>query len=254
MDRSARHGIVLGVLLVLLLGGPAAAAPPPPTPTEAPDDGIPPLLEVPAGCPPVERSDVSFVGTVVDKDYRTVRFRIDQIRARSAGPWAIDGLIDVRFGPDAKYLDQDQQYLVGAAVDPAIGVLASSVRAPEPLFGGNDVIGLNDTAVECREVESGVRTLHVDGTSVESGVLKPLIDEKATVLATIAIPTAIAFGVLLALVVLRFLWRWAMRGVFELGRAAVTPAPDHRAIRVRSHGPAGGARRRTRRPTTVSRK
>lgn len=227
------HGALLAAALWTLFGGVASAAP-------EPDDGPPPLIEVPAGCPDVERADVAFVGTVVDKDYRTVRFEIDQIRARSATPWAIDGLLDVRFGPDAKYLEDGEQYLVGAAVDPAIGVLASSVRPPEPLFGGNDVIGLNDTAVECREIESGVRTLRVDGTSVDSGVLSPLVEERVTVAATIAIPAAIAFGVLLGLGLLRIAWRWLMRGVFELGRTAVTPAPDHKAVRVRRHQPADG--------------
>jgi hypothetical protein len=247
VDRSGSRGIVLGALLWLLLGGLAAAAPPP---AEEVDDGVPGLVEVPAGCPEAERADVAFVGTVVDKDYRTVRYEIDQIRARTAAPWAIDGLIDVRYGSDAKFLDEGGQYLVGASVDPSIGVLASTVRPPEPLFGGNDVIGLNDTALECREIEGGVRTLHVDGTTVDSGVLSPLVDEKVTVLATIAIPTAIAFGVLLALVLLRIAWRWATRGVFELGRAAVTPAPDHRAIRVRSHQ-AADERPQTRKATST---
>lgn len=234
------------MLLWLVLGGMAAVAA---APDDVVDDPFPALVEVPTGCPEVERADVAFIGTVIDKDYRTVRFRIDQIRARSAGPWAIDGLIDIRYGTDAQYLDRGDEYLVGAAVDPTIGVLSSAVRPPEPLFGGNDVIGLEDTAVECRDIESGVRTLHIDGTSVDSGVLNPLIDEKATVLATIAIPIAIAFAVLLALVVLRNVWRWSMRGVFELGRAAVTPAPDHKAIRVRSHNggdrDAGGRARAT---------
>ena len=71
---------------------------------------------------------------------------------------------------------------------------------------------------------------------LESGVFSPLFDARATVLATIAIPTAVAVGVLLALGMLRVVWRWAMKGVFELGRAAVTPTTDHRAIRVRRHG------------------
>ncbi len=232
MARSATRGVVIAGLIWLTLGAVAAAAPPADTVV---DDGPAPLIVVPPECPPVVRADVAFVGTVVDKDYRTVRFRIDQLRARSASPWAIDGLIDVRYGSDAQYLDIGAQYLVGAAVDPSIGVLASAVRPPEPLFGGNDVIGLDDTSVDCITVESGVRTLHVDGTSVDSGVLSPLLQDKRTLLATIGIPAAIAFAALLALVVLRIAWRWAMLGVFQLGRAAVTPAPDHRAIRVRGH-------------------
>ena len=231
MDRFVRGGVALGALLLALGSAPASAAP-----DDEPDDRPPALIQVPAGCPEVERADVAFVGTVLAKDFRTVRYEIDQLRAGSAGPWAIDGLIDVRYGTDAQYLDVGEQYLVGAAVDPELGVLASAIKPPEPLFGGNDVIGLEDTAVECPEVERGSITLHVDGTTVDSGVFTPLLDDRRTLFATIAVPTAVALAALLVLVVLRFVWKWAMTGVFALGRAAVTPTPDHRAVRTRHHG------------------
>jgi len=54
-------------------------------------------------------------------------------------------------------------------------------------------------------------------------------------LATLAVPAAIVFAALLALVVLKVFGSLAMRGVFQLGRAAVTPVQDHRAVRVRRH-------------------
>jgi hypothetical protein len=56
-------------------------------------------------------------------------------------------------------------------------------------------------------------------------------------LATLAVPTMIVFAVLVALVLLRVFGGVAFRGVFQLGRAAVTPVPDHRAVRVRTHRP-----------------
>ena len=40
---------------------------------------------------------------------------------------------------------------------------------------------------------------------------------------------------MIVLVLLRFLWGAALKGVFELGRSAVTPTVDHRAVRIRSH-------------------
>jgi hypothetical protein len=43
----------------------------------------------------------------------------------------------------------------------------------------------------------------------------------------------------LALVVLRTFGGVAFRGFFQLGRAAITPVPDHRAVRVRAHRPRG---------------
>ena len=42
-----------------------------------------------------------------------------------------------------------EQYLVGASVDPPAGVLASTIRQPEPLFGGDDVIAAAERDVTC---------------------------------------------------------------------------------------------------------
>jgi hypothetical protein len=185
-------------------------------------------------------ADVAFVGVVVDKDgyieRGTVRYRIEQVRAGSTASYAVDDLIDVRYGPDSKYLEVGEEYLVSAAVDPEIGRLASTVAPDAPLFGGNDVIGLDDTAEECPEIETTIVTLHVDGTSVDSSVLSPMFDDGRVLLATIGVPAAIAGLTLVALVILRALWRWMMGGIFALGRAAVTPTPDQKAVRVRRHG------------------
>ena len=166
---------------------------------------------------------------------QTARFRIDQLRAGSAQPWAIDGLIDVRYGADYRFLEEDHQYLIGAGFDPTYGALSSTVRAGEPDFGGNDVVGVDDVAVVCPTLDDPVRTLEVDGSSVDSGVLSLLIEDRRLLLATLAVPTAIVFAALLALVILKGFGVLAMHGVFQLGRAAVTPVPDHRVVRVRRH-------------------
>ncbi len=223
---------------------PTPVAPDPPTPTvPAPeletvsDPGS--LVQAPAGCPVPAPADVAFVGTVVGKDEfvekGTVRYRIDQLRAGNAAPYSVDGLIDVRYGPDSQYLDVDAQYLVGAAVDPRIGVLGSKV-APEPLlFGGDAVVGLEDVEVECPVIDDPVMTLNLDGTSVESGLFQPFFADRTLLLATIGVPAAIVGAVLVGLVLLRRLMDIGFRGIFALARAAVTPTPDHRAARVRRH-------------------
>jgi hypothetical protein len=181
------------------------------------------------------------VGVVLDKDgyieRGLVRFQIDEVRAGNAAPFAVDGVIDVRYGPDSKYLEIDEQYLVSAAVDPDLGQLASKVSPATPLFGGNDVIGVEDSAVDCPTLDDPVQTLHVDGTPVESGVVTPMFQDTKVLLATLGVPLVIVFAVLIGLVILRILWRWAMSGVFALGRAAVTPTTDQRATRVRRHRP-----------------
>jgi hypothetical protein len=128
---------------------------------------------------------------------------------------------------------------VGAGFDPTYGALSSTVRAAEPDFGGNDVIGVDDVAVVCPTLDDPVRTLEVDGSDVDSGVLSLLTEDRRLLLATLAVPTAIVFAALLALVILKVFGVLAMRGVFQLGRAAVTPVPDHRVVRVRRHRDVG---------------
>jgi len=254
MTRRQHLAGLLGLLVVVpltvaLSAGSAAAAPPPdaPPPATLPPEVPPPepglqsgsLIPVPVGCPVPDPAVAVFTGTMIGKDDVTqvVRFSIDQLRAGSTDPWAVNGLIDVRYGPDYRFLTKDEQYLIGVGLDPVYGVLASTVRQPEPMFGGNDVVGVDDIAVDCPRLDDPVRTLLVDGTSVDSGVLSLMTDDRRLLLATLAVPTAIVFAVLLGLVVLRLFGGLAFRGVFQLGRAAVTPVPDHRAVRVRSHRP-----------------
>ena len=232
---AALRGIGLGLLAALALSAPAGATP-------EPDDSADPgrLIPIPPGCPEPDEADVVFVGVVVDKDgyidRGAVRFEIQQLRAGSASPFAADGMIDVRYGPDSKYLDVGDRYLVSAAVDPDIGRLASTVSPAAPLFGGNDVIGVDDTDEECPPIETTIVTLHTDGSSVDSSVLSPMFADGRVLLATIGVPAAVAGLVLVGLVILRSVWRWGMGGIFALGRAAVTPTPDQKAVRVRRHG------------------
>jgi len=77
--------------------------------------------------------------------------------------------------------------------------------------------------------------VNLDGTSIDSGVLSLLTDDRRLLLATVAVPTALVFAALLALVLLKAFGRLAMSGVWQLGGAAVTPVDDHRVVRVRTH-------------------
>ena len=222
-----------GVGLVAL--APSVGAAPVPEPSNDVETARPGLLDVPVGCAAPDPADVAFIGTAVAKDFEKVRYKILQLRAGSISGYSIEGLVDVLYLDDAKFINLDENYLVGARFDLDLGALLSTIRPDEPLFGGNNVIGLEDTDVECPVIENAVRTVHPDGTSVDSGVLSPLLDNKRTLFATLGVPTAIAFAVLIGLVLLRQAWRHFMRGVFALGRAAVTPAPDHASMRVREH-------------------
>jgi hypothetical protein len=237
MLRRLLRTASVAVGIVLCSAAPAHATPAPePVPV---DDAPTSLIPVPVGCAVPEPADVAFVGTVLDKDAfiekGTVRFQIDQVRSGDAGPFSVDGLIDVRYGPDSKYLDIGTEYLVGASVDPSIGVLASKVSPETPLFGGDAVVGLEDTEVECPTLDDPVQTLNLDGTPVDSGLLSPLFEDRRLLLAVIGVPAAVTGAVLVALVLLRRLLEIGFKGVFALGRQAVTPKPDHRAARIRAH-------------------
>ncbi len=232
--------VVLVALGVAVMPATSFAAPaPPPEIPETPEIGSGPLIEVPAGCPSPAPATVAFVGTVLDKDgfieKGTVRFQIDQVRAGKASPYSVKGIIDVRFGPDSQYLEIDEQYLVAAAVDPEIGALASKVSPEAPLFGGDAVVGLEDTETVCPLIDDPVQTINLDGTPVETGLLTPFLEDRTLLLATIGVPAAIVGAVLVGLVLLRRAIDYGFRGILALGRAAVSPSRDHRAARVREH-------------------
>ena len=236
-------------LLVGLIAAAVAASPSPATAAAAPEPAPAPerdfvtepsaLIQIPAGCPVPDPADLAFVGTVLAKDEfiekGTVRFRIDQVRTGDASPFAVDGVIDVRYGPDSQYLDIDDQVLVSAGVDDRIGALASKVSPAAPLFGGDAVVGLEDSDVECPAVDDPVQTINVDGTPVNSALLKPLLEDRGLLLFTILVPAAIVGAVMIGLVLLRRTISIGVRGIFALGRAAVVPTGDHRAARVRRH-------------------
>ncbi|MFK7918177.1 MAG: hypothetical protein AB8G14_08885 [Ilumatobacter sp.] len=197
------------------------------------------LVQVPAGCPTLPPADVAFVGTVLAKDEfvekGTVRFQIDQIRAGSASPHAVQGVIDVRYGPDSQFIEVDSQYLVAAAVDDRIGALASKVAPEALLFGGDAVVGLEDTEIDCPLIDDPVMTLNTDGTPIDSSLLSPFFEDRRLLLATIGVPAGIVAAALVALVLLRRVLDAGFRGIFALGRSAVSPSRDHRAARVRRH-------------------
>lgn len=157
--------------------------------------------EIPAGCPP--RPDVAavFVGEVTQRDVRAARFQVLDVRSGSLEGFQVENLVDVDYLGDVRFLDDGEQYLVGAGVDPVTGRLVSKVRAPEPRFGGNQVVALDQR--ECPVFEDPAITLHLDGSTVESGVLTPLFDRPERVALALVTPAVWAFGALAALAALK---------------------------------------------------
>jgi hypothetical protein len=175
-----------------------------------------PLVPVPIGCTAPRLPHVVFVGTVTDRDYRTVRFEIESIRAGRTQPFALGDLIDVRYGLDAQYLDDGATYLVSAVVDPDLGYLVSRATEPIANFGGDEVIGVSETDVDCPKYEDPMRTLHTDGTPIDGGVLDPFFAAKVRIVGAFLIPFAAAVGVIFLLASLRL----SLAGIY---RSVVRP-------------------------------
>ena len=214
---------VVGLLVALCtlgatVAGPASAAPPDGSDTGPVTPVTLPLIPVPTGCTAPPMPHIVFVGTIDKRDYRTVRFEIERIRSGRGAPFASGNLIDVRFGLDAQYLDDDETYLVSAVVDPDLGFLVSRVSEPIEDFGGDEVIGVSETDVNCPIYEDPMRTLHLDGTPIETSVLQPFFDAKVRIVGAFLLPFLVALGVIFLLATFRLSVSGLYRGIVDGGR------------------------------------
>ena len=89
-----------------------------------------PLVEVPVGCEPWQLADVVFIGSVVARDSKTVRFADITVRAGDDTLISAGGTVDIRFGYDAQYVAEGETYLVGADEHPDLGILVSKLTQP----------------------------------------------------------------------------------------------------------------------------
>lgn len=157
--------------------------------------------DIPAGCPPRPEAVGVFVGEVQQRDIRAARFAVVEVRAGSLDGHMVERLVDVDYFADVRFLVDGERYLVGAGVDRLTGRLVSKVRAAEPRFGGNQVVALDQ--LRCPRYADPVMTLHTDGSSVESGVLTPLLREPGRLVLAVVTPAVWAFALLAVLSALR---------------------------------------------------
>jgi len=92
---------------------------------------------------------------------------------------------------------------VGVALDSVTLKLSSTVRDSNELFGGAEVAGSN---VRCPKFDAAARTLHNDGTSIDSGLFVTIFDQPVQLFASLVLPTLLVILALLALV-------WFRRGI-----------------------------------------
>jgi hypothetical protein len=162
-----------------------------------------PLIAFPPECPAprpavaVFEAEVVAGGVILDR----AQFRVIQVRAGSMAGWFDSRRrVNVFYGSDARFLNEGERYLVGVGTDQEGTGLVSRVRPPAPMFGGDAVIGLNESEVRCPEADEQILTLTVAGGAVDSGVLSGLGDRKNSLLRAVVAPAAIAFVILVGLV------------------------------------------------------
>ena len=247
----------LGTMLLsaaVLLVAPGLAAAEPAPPTDPPPSGRVPLVEVPEGCQIQPLPDVVFVGTVVASDYRTSRFRIDQSRAGDLAQFAAGELVDVRYGIDTKYLREGSQYLIAAVYDPNISALRSRVKPEALIYGGDEIIGATESELECPEIVDPMRTMHVDGSSVDSGLLRPLVNDRDGLFRVLLVPIVLAIGAVFALAAFRWLLTGFGRGVESLTTSnQASREPRRRPVPANAGGPGGGRPQMTQSQRAVQR-
>ncbi len=177
-----------------------------------------PVVPVPVGCtaPPIPH--IVFTGTVEERDFRTVRFEVDKVRTGTGAPFALGDRIDVRYGLDAQYLEEGERYLVSAVVDPDLGLLVSRVTDPIEHFGGDEVIGVSETDIDCPEFEDPARTLHIDGAPIDAELLEPFLSARVRILGALLIPFGVALAMIFALSALRLSVSGVFRSVTGAGR------------------------------------
>lgn len=185
-----------------------------------------PLIPVPPGCEAPVVPHVVFVGTAVERDVRSVRFRVESVRAGGAAPFAaVDPLtgavlVDVRYGLDTQILDVGSTYLVSAAVDPDLGVLFSRVTEPVEDFGGDEVIGVSESDLDCPDFEDPVQTLRPDGTGIDHGLFDGFLGARSRLALSVLIPFAAAFAVVFLLAMFRLGVAGVARGLRPPERAS----------------------------------
>ena len=161
------------------------------------------VTTVPEGCALPLVAQAVFIGAVASLDPVAVVFSVTQVRAGTLDGYINGDSVEVRYGRDVKYLKKNQTYIVGVALDSVTLKLSSTIRDSNELFGGAEVAGSN---VRCPKFEAAARTLHSDGTSIDSGLFVTIFDQPVRLLVALVLPTLLVFLALLALV-------WFRRGM-----------------------------------------
>jgi len=127
-----------------------------------------------------------------------------QVRGGSLGAYVNSGLIAVRYADrETRFLQPGEVYLVGAGASEMFVTLESKVRTKKELFGGDAVVGIDDSDAPCPKFEDPIITLSPTGQLVDSGLFALLRNEPSALSQVLLLPLAIVLAFLIGLVVIK---------------------------------------------------
>ena len=181
------------------------------------DDSLPVIdpatqTTLPAGCTAPRTATATFLGELVSTDDLIATYRVVQLRGGSFGAYVNAGLIAVRYADrETRFLETGQIYLVGAAASELFTTLESKVRTKKDLFGGDAVVGIDESDTPCPKTEDAVVTLKPSGEFIESGVLTLLRKQPSSLLQVAVLPWVFVLIFLIGLVITKRLIDGARR-------------------------------------------
>ena len=175
------------------------------------------VTTVPASCiTPVPLRSV-FVGEVAQIEANFVLYEVVSERHGTVTDLLRDGVLTVRYPiDDVKYLATGERFLIGAVAAPSgirgdTPVLESKVQVQPDMFGGDAVAAAQ--RVSCPDYRDPVRTLLVNGDSIDTGLLRPLLGDRTGLLRVALVPLGVGLGLLFLLAATRYLMTGAIRGM-----------------------------------------
>ena len=181
------------------------------------DDSLPTIdpatqTTLPAGCVAPRAATATFLGELVSTDDLLATYRVVQVRGGSLGAYVNSGLISMRYANrETRFLEVGETYLVGAGASDLFTTLESKVRAEKELFGGDAVVGIDESDVPCPKFEDPVVTLQPNGEFIESGVLSLIGKQPTRLLQVFLLPLFFVLVFLIGLVILKRLVQAARR-------------------------------------------
>jgi len=181
------------------------------------DDSLPAIDPVtqttlPAGCVAPRAATATFLGELISTDDLLATYRVVQVRGGSLGAYVNSGLISVRYADrETLFLEPGKIYLVGAGASELFTTLESKVRAEKELFGGDAVVGIDESDVPCPKFEDPIITLLPNGDLIDSGIFSLITSQPTQLLQVFLLPLFFVLVFLIGLVIIKRLVQAARR-------------------------------------------